>query len=438
MPPAATWIFLAIVSSAEAFAQLTFHLPSAETPASPGWPSGPPHSRVSFEGLLARSDGETLSVELPDQRVIRFGLGDQTRFRPDGPSDKLSAFHVADLVSVDAEVDSKGYLLARAVRFVRKASPAEQGEILQSPEMMQRWRDNILSGNSIDPAGDDRKLGLVAKPHPITDRAEDTTPSLRRAEFIQPGSKRETDPLRDGVGEDEVISLVRRTVNEAFERLPNLRAKQVTSLFHSTSKPIKWIPDSVVAAEVAYEEERESYSDIHIDGKRPVNAPETGSSEYMRSLDKAWSTGDFETISHCVFSELEDSDFHKVRTEHRDDGDLLTYEFTGQRSSGCVGLKFKSQIAYPAYKGSLKVRAQTREVLHVELQATEIPKAFPLDVAERSVDLGHVRIGGEQYLLPTTGYWFGCFRGSYSCFMNRMDFRDYRRFEADSIVRFDK
>jgi hypothetical protein len=377
-------------------------------------------------------------VELPDQRVMRFRLDDQTRYKPDGPADKLTAFRVADVVAVDAEVDSKGFLLARAVRFVRKASPNEQAEILQSPEMMQRWRDNVLSSNGIDPAGDDRKLGLVAKPKPITDRAEDTTPSLRRAEFLQPGRRQEAEGSRAGVVDDDLISLARRTVNEAFDRLPNLRAKQVTSLFHSTSKPIKWIPDSVVAAEVGYEEQREAYSDIHIDGKRPTGAPDTVDSDYMRSLDKAWSTGDFETLSHCVFSELEDSDFHKVRSEHRDDGDLITYEFTGQRSSGCVGIKFKSQVAYPAYKGLLKVRAQSREVLHVELQATEIPKAFPLDVAERSVDLDHIRLGGEQYLLPTTGYWFGCFRGSYSCFMNRMDFRDYRRFEADSIVKFDK
>jgi len=377
-------------------------------------------------------------MELPDQRVLRFLLDDQTRYKPDGPAEKLTAFRVADVVAVDAEVDSKGFLLARAVRFVRKASPNEQAEILQSPEIMQRWRENVLSSNSLDPAGDDRKLSLVIKPNSITDRAEDSAPGLRRAEFLQPGPKQAAEAPRAGAVEDDLISLVRRTVNAAFERLPNLRAKQVTSLFHSTSKPIKWIPDSVVAAEVAYEEERESYSDIHIDGKRPNGAPETGDSDYMRSLDKAWSTGDFETISHCVFSELEDSDFRKVRTEHRDDGDVITYEFTGQRSSGCVGLKFKSEVAYPAYKGLLKVRAQTREVLHVELQATEIPKAFPLDVAERSVDLGRVGIGDEQYRLPTTGYWFGCFRGSYSCFMNRMDFRDYRRFEADSNVRFDK
>jgi len=114
------------------------------------------------------------------------------------------------------------------------------------------------------------------------------------------------------------------------------------------------------------------------------------------------------------------------------------YEFTGSRASSCIGVRFKSQIAYPAYKGLMKVKTQTREILHVELEATGMPTAFPLDRAERSVDFGMVRIGSEQYMVPTTAYWFGCFRNSYACFLNRMDFRDYRRFEADSVVRFSK
>ena len=82
----------------------------------------------------------------------------------------------------------------------------------------------------------------------------------------------------------------------------------------------------------------------------------------------------------------------------------------------------------------MKVRAQTGEVLHVELGATEIPAAFPLDRAERSVDFRTVRIADTEYLLPATAFWFGCFRNSYSCFLNRIDFRDYRRFQADSTL----
>jgi len=173
-----------------------------------------------------------------------------------------------------------------------------------------------------------------------------------------------------------------------------------------------------------------------VNGKQPASAPETGDDDYMRSFNKAWSTGDFKTIAYCIFSELADSDFRSTGTEQSKGETLVDYEFTGRRSSGCIGVNYKSQISYPAYQGSMKVRPQTGEILHVELSATGIPGAFPLDRAERSVDFGAVQIGGKDYLLPTTAYWFGCFRNTYSCFMNRIDFRDYRRFEADSTVLF--
>lgn len=447
MSRAATWIFLATLLSGAATAQITAQIgsspnaqtslspPSQRSPASPGWPFGPPGNHVTLQGSLVRSDGETLSVELRDHRVVRFRLDERTGFKPDAPPEKLTTFRMADVVAVESEVDAKGYLRARSVRFVRRASPEERNEILESPEASQRWRENLLRSDGLELPEDERRLNLVAKPEAIPDPDEKTSSSLRTAGFFRPAPGKQNQAAFDA-SDDDLISSVRRAVNETFDRLPNFRAKQVTSLFHSISKPIKWIPDNVVAAEISYEDERESYGDLHIDGKRPGNAPATADADYMRSLDKAWSTGDFETLSHCVFSELADSDFHKLRTEHSDNGDLVVYDFARGSPSICIGVLFKSEVAYPAYKGQMKINARTLQVVHVELEATNMPVAFPLDRAERSADIEAVEIGGEQYQLPVTAYWFGCFRNSYSCFLNRMDFRDYRVFEANSTVQF--
>jgi hypothetical protein len=282
--------------------------------------------------------------------------------------------------------------------------------------MHYRWEENVIEGAKVDPRRDNRKLSLVAKPEAILESLADNA---------APGP----------VGHD-LIASVRRRVNEAYERLLNFRAREVTSMFHSTTKNVKWVPNGVIAAEVAYEGKQESYSEIQVDGKRPANAPLTGDAEYMRSFNNAWSTGDFESIAHCVFSGLDDSDFHAAETGHASDGDLVVYEFSGGRASTCVAVKSASQIAYPSYRGSLKIKPQTAEVVHVELEAIDMPMGFPLDRAERSVDFGAVQIGTEQYLMPTTGYWFGCYRNTYACFLNRVDFRNYRRFSSDSTVRF--
>ncbi|HLG99497.1 MAG TPA: hypothetical protein VKX49_24530 [Bryobacteraceae bacterium] len=436
--PASTWksaaLAFALLSGPCAGLYAQTLRPSGNiNPASPGWPFGPPHHRVTLEGILAHADSEMVSVALPDERIIRFRVDHRTQYKTGAASQELAAFHVTDVVSIDSEVDGKGYLVAKSIRFVRNSSPEERGRVLHSPELLQDWTENLLRPDQSTgaSAADDRRLSSVDKPNPIFDRPENG-PSLQRADY-RGESHRGTGNSTDS----DLIPFVRRKVNEAFESLPSLRAREVTSLFHSTSNPVKWIPDNVVSAEIAYEEDRESYSDIQIDGKRPADAPDTGTSDYMRSMDKAWSTGDFETIAHCIFSDLQDADFHLVGTEHNQP-DVSIYKFEGGRNSTCLGLKFRSEIAYPAYKGLMKVRRQTHEVLHVELEAVDVPEAFPLDRAERSIDFGTVQIGNNQYLLPATGYWFGCFRNSYSCFLNRIDFRDYRRFEADSRVEFGK
>lgn len=383
---------------------------------SPAWPFGLPHTRVALEGVLAWSDGNKLSMELPDQRIIRFQLDAKTRYFPEAGAGVSDSFHMTDFVRVEAEVDDKD-LRARSVRFLRRASVAEREEILQSPEIMQPGHANLLGDRALDPATDDRRLTLVSKPEAI-------------ANYVPTGV---ADAGR--LSTHGMIAEIRRSVNESFENLPNLRATQVTSMFRSSSKPVKWIPDGIVTAEIAYEEDRESYTNLKINGKQPISAPGTVDSDFMRSMDKAWSTGDFKTISHCIFSELADSDFSAAGTERSDGQTLLVYDFRGTGSSACVGINFRSQISYPAFKGSMKV-GQRGEIFHVELEAVDIPAAFPLDRAERSVDFSAVRIGATDYLLPQTAYWFGCFRNTYACFLNRVDFRDYRRFGADSTVKF--
>jgi hypothetical protein len=426
----ATWIFLIMVSSVEAFAQGTSSPQSDRTGSQNGFSiSGlgtfnSSNKVVSFEGLLARSDGQTLSIELPDQRVMRFKLDAETRYLPHDLSGRLAAFRITEVVQVKAATGDRGYFLARSVRFVRTPTSEEEAELLQSPEVNYRQAENVIDSVSIDPAQDTRKLSLVSKPGPI--------PTITG--IAKPNSK----PRGTSSVEDDLIASVRRRADEAFAGLPNFRAKLVTSMFHSNTKKVKWIPNGVIASEVAYEGDNELYSEIQLNGKRPANAPATGDSEYMRSFNNAWSSGDFETISHCVFSGLEDSDFRKASTESDAEGELAVYEFAGSRASTCVAVRSESQIAYPSYKGSLKVRPRTQDVVHVELEATDMPSGFPLDRAERSVDFGIVHIGAEEYLLPTTGFWFGCYRNSYYCFLNRIDFRDYQHFKSDSIVRFDK
>jgi hypothetical protein len=77
-------------------------------------------------------------------------------------------------------------------------------------------------------------------------------------------------------------------------------------------------------------------------------------------------------------------------------------------------------------------------VIRLELEATDIPAEFPYDRAERRIYYGRVKIGSAYYQMPISAYWFGCYRATYDCWMNRIEFHDYGQFKTDSTIRFEE
>ncbi len=73
-------------------------------------------------------------------------------------------------------------------------------------------------------------------------------------------------------------------------------------------------------------------------------------------------------------------------------------------------------------------------MLRIETEAFNLPADFDLDTVEMTVDYGFVRIGGEEYLLPVASENLACWRGSNNCSRNKIEFRNYRKFGAESTI----
>ena len=73
-------------------------------------------------------------------------------------------------------------------------------------------------------------------------------------------------------------------------------------------------------------------------------------------------------------------------------------------------------------------------VLRIEMQARSIPEEFPLNTVEWVVDYEFVRIGTQQFLLPVHAENLSCWRGSFTCARNTINFRNYRKFTSESQI----
>jgi hypothetical protein len=199
--------------------------------------------------------------------------------------------------------------------------------------------------------------------------------------------------------------------------------------FASTIHPADWRALDVVSSDLVYEDGRESYRNLAINGK-PIK-------KAMEQLDGAWSTGEFGTMLRDVLSPATAADFRFSRESSVAGVRARVYNFQVEKPHSHWHVQIASQSINPAYKGSLWIDPRNARVLRIEMQARSLPLEFPADTVESVLDYEYVRIGGGEFLLPVHSESLSCQRGTNNCSRNTIDFRNYRKYDADSSITFD-
>jgi|ERR1039458_3820131 hypothetical protein len=87
-----------------------------------------------------------------------------------------------------------------------------------------------------------------------------------------------------------------------------------------------------------------------------------------------------------------------------------------------------------AYRGMVEVDRDTGDVLRLTYTADAIPKTYPIHSATTTVSYAFADVGGRQYLLPESSETE--MRSVDMWARNHTDFREYRKFSADSTITF--
>jgi hypothetical protein len=238
-------------------------------------------------------------------------------------------------------------------------------------------------------------------------------------------------PEPDAAPLDPVIETAKEVAESFTETLPNYMCQQFTARFVSTSHIVSWQAQDVVSAEVVYENGKESYRNLAINGK-PIK-------KGMEELSGSWSTGEFGTLLRDLFSPATAAAFR-----YRKDSTIAgmtagLYDFQVEREHSHWRVQVASQSVFPAYKGSVWIEKKNGRVLRIEMQTRNMPSEFPLDKVETAADYEYVRIGGsQQFLLPVHSETLSCQRGTSVCSRNAIDFRNYKKYSGEASITFDK
>jgi hypothetical protein len=229
--------------------------------------------------------------------------------------------------------------------------------------------------------------------------------------------------------EDALIQRASEAALEFTETLPNYVCQEMMNRSQSESQPANWRPIDVVSMEVVYENGKENYRNLALNGK-PTSKP-------ISELGGAYSTGEFGTVLIDLFSPATAAEFHR-RGESRISGVLAKlYDFNVRRENSHWDLHFGSQTYSPAYSGSVWIDPANARVLRIEMEAQSLPKDFPADHVESATEYSYVRLGdAKQYLLPVHAETLSCQRGTPYCSKNAIDFRNYHKYTGESTVEF--
>jgi len=234
---------------------------------------------------------------------------------------------------------------------------------------------------------------------------------------------------------DPVIDKAREAAFSFAETLPNYVVKQFTTRYETEAArggQTSWRALDNVSADVVSEDGKESYKNILVNGKPPKEAVDSSGS---------WSTGEYSSVLLDVLSPGTRADFHNKRSTTIVNRAAWRYDYSVDQPNSHwhveAAVDASSKSYYPEYTGVIWIDKENSRVLRVELAARNMPKTFPLDTVESAVDYDNVLIGDSKFLLPVHSEILSCQRGTSVCNRNTIDFRNYKKFSADTNITFD-
>jgi hypothetical protein len=384
----------------------------------------------TFKGVIRVLEAKSFDMETEDTRILTIQITDKTV--------KSEELKLGDGVDVEVTQDNEGQFQAVKIKVNAKAAQEINANDRMEPEGRTAPPPTILvrPGPTHDP--DDAGPPVLKRGKPVarasskSDEDDDATPAPtpEKAAPVRATLERSAPAPPPVNPRQAFIEKARAAAVAYMEGLPNYVCQEMTTRYVSETRQPNWQVIDVVSAEVVYENRKESYRNLTINGKPTKKAPEdTG----------AWSSGEFGTILRNLFEPGTDADFKYSEDDTIAHQSASVYKFAVERLRSSWKIWVPGQYILPAYKGSVWVDKQTANTLRIEMQAQDIPEEFPRIVTETAVDYDYITLGTpEKFLLPVRAEVLSCARGSNECERNVIEFRNYHKFTGESTIKFNQ
>ena len=380
---------------------------------------------VNYRGKLEKLDDKIILVELTNGQFFTFQRSGKTKFYKNSKQIKASDLKIGDPVSVDATEDPQAYLDAVDVSFDDSPPPPEEAAASpdapgsaaspqappQSIQYDERGRPT-LRRRPAPPAGigPDQNGGEAPPANPAGANGAGESPPPTSFPSAQP---------RSGAADDAVLAKARALANNLPGKLPSFICQEVMSRY-TRSNGGGWEPLDVVSADVVYDDGAERHTNVKLNN-RPADP---------QQLSGSWPVERLVSAVSDLFAPAAAAKFQFGGESNLVDLKARDYDFDVSAATSRWAMRMGTQSINAAYTGSVWIETGSGRVLRLEMQAKDLPAAFPLDQVETDVEYSSVRLGGEQAILPAHVETVGCQRDTHACSRSVIDFRNYQPVNA--------
>jgi len=238
-------------------------------------------------------------------------------------------------------------------------------------------------------------------------------------------------PPLDAGAAVELIEQARQNALTYSNRLPNFICQQLIKRMYSMGQDDYFHTMDTIYTRVAYNDHRESYQ-VDMVNNRAVD-------QKMESLGGATSTGEFGSLLREVFVPESQAEFKMYAAASLRGRPVYVYTYRVDQAHSKWQLYWEpgrpgERHMVPGYSGRVVIDAQTHQVLRIWLEAQGIPADFPIQSAVTTLDYDWAKIADQAYLLPSSAIMQ--MRDSQKLSQNEITFRGYRKFSAETVLKF--
>jgi hypothetical protein len=334
------------------------------------------------------------------------------------------------LCLVAAGLAQQQFTVDKLVQFItssisQKMNDVEVAKYLAGIRMSQRLDPRVVE----DLQGKGAGSKTVAALNRLAESSASLTPPAVKAEAAKP----KPIPPPSYEEQNRILSDVREYALNYSQSLPDFIALQVTIRYgdrnFKAGSDGSWAQLDRVAEKLSYFEQHEKYELISQNDNAMFG-------KTFESLDGAISRGEFGTVMRDIFDPQSAGEFHWLRwgTLRGQLCYVFSYVIDQPHSRSTIDYNHGEARATPGYHGLIYVPKGTDTITRITADQDVAP-SFPLQDVHQIVDYNNVDISGQKFLLPWKSSVL--MRHDRMADKNDIEFRGYRKYSADTSIKFD-